>query len=106
MSSGACKVIERDLRVSEWMECDAQMTQLQHCPCCCGGRRWTVTHKFCGSGINEEFCRGATGIKGDAVWPGAIMVDEPGVVDLMDAKAVVAFEQWSPTSLCVRRRRT
>ena len=75
-------------------------------PCCCGGLRWTVTHEFCGSGINEEFCRGATGFGGVAPWIGAKMGDEPSVVRLMDAKAVVTFEKCSPTSPCVPRRRT
>ena len=34
------------------------------------------------------------------------MVDGPGVAHLVDAKAVVAFEKWSPASLCVRQLRT
>ena len=34
------------------------------------------------------------------------MVDGPGVVRLMDATAMVAFEKWFPTGLCVRQRRT
>ena len=34
------------------------------------------------------------------------MVDGPGDADLVDAKAVVAFEKWFSTSLCVRQRRT
>ena len=82
------------------------MTRLQHCPCCCGGLRWTVTHEFCGSGITKEFCREATGVGADAAWPRAKIVDGPGVTHLMDAKAVVAFEMWSPASLCVRPQRT
>ena len=64
-----------------------------------------MTHEFCGSGITKEFCRGA-GIGGATAWLGAKMVYEPGVVRLMDAKAVVAFEKWSPTTLCAQRRRT
>ena len=59
------------------MECAAQMTQLQHCPCSCGGRRWTMTHEFYGSGITEDFWRGATGFGGAAAWPGAKMGDVP-----------------------------
>ena len=65
-----------------------------------------MTHEFCGSGITEEVCRETTGIGGDAAWLGAKMVDTPGVVHLMDAKAVVAFEKWSPTSMCVWPWRT
>ena len=92
--------------VSRWMGCDARTTRLQLCPCCCGGLRWTVTHEFCGYGITEEFCREANAVGGLAAWAGAKMVDGPGVAHLVDAKAVVAFEKWSPTSLRVWRRRT
>ena len=51
-------------------------------------------------------CRKAAGVRGDAAWPDARVVDGPGVVHLVDATAMVAFEKWSPTSLCVRRWRT
>ena len=34
------------------------------------------------------------------------MVDGPGVIHPVDATAVVAFEKWSPTGLCVRQRQT
>ena len=68
------------------------MTRLQHFPSCFGGLRWMVTYEFCGSGITEEFCTGATSFGGDAAWRGA--------------KMGVAFEKWPPTSLCVRQRRT
>ena len=66
----------------------------------------TMTHEFCGSCITEELYRGAIGFGGVAAWPGAKMGDKPSVVRLMDAKVVVAFEKWSPTSMCVRQRRT
>ena len=74
--------------VSRLMECDAKMTRLLHYPCCCGGLRWTVTQGCCGCEITEEFCRGDNGIGGDAAWPGAKMVDGPGVVHLMDLKTL------------------
>ena len=92
--------------VSRWMECAAHMTRLQHLPSCCGGLRWTVTHKFCGFGITEEFCRGAARLGDAAAWRGGKMGDEPSVVRPKDAKAVVAFENSSPTSLNLRQRRT
>ena len=60
-----------------------------------------VTHEFCGSCITEEFFRGETGFGGAAAWPGANMGDEPSVVRLMDAKAVLEFEKWCHTSLCL-----
>ena len=82
------------------------MTRLQRYPCCCGVMRWTVTHEFCDSGIIMEFCRGATSFGGVAPWLGAAMGHEPNVARLVDGKAVVAFEKWSPNSLCVLRRRT
>ena len=67
------------------MGCDARMTQLQHYPCYYSWLRWTVTPEYCGSGITKGFCRGATGVRGDVVWPGAKMVDRPHVAHLMDA---------------------
>ena len=88
------------------MGCGARMTRLRHFPCCCGGLRWMVTCDFCGYGITEDLCREAAGVGGDAARPGEKMVDRPDVVYLVDAKAVVAFEKWFPTSLCVRQRRT
>ena len=34
------------------------------------------------------------------------MVDGPGVMHLVDAMAVVAFEKWSATNRCVRQQQT
>ena len=79
LSSGAWKAIQRDLRGVQVDAVLCQMTRLQHCPCCCGGLRWTVTHEFCGSCITEEFCREATGVGGDAAgqmrrwWTGRVL---------------------------------
>ena len=55
--------------VYRWLECDAEMTQLRHCPCYCGGLRWTVIAEFYGFGITSGFYRGMVGFMDDAVFP-------------------------------------